>query len=218
MQKSRALAETNTERVAAFSDGVFTIAITLLVLEIQVPEVNPAEGTTNTQSLASALLALWPSYFAYIFSFVMIGSFWANHHYVFQFYERSDRIFKLFNLLFLMSISFLPFPTAVLARYITDAQQRQTAIILYELALFLSVVAWVLIWLYASRGHRLLNKDLDGKFAAHLTRMYTATGVLYGLALVLSFWNGIAGLALGVGLTLLYLLPQKRPVYRNGGT
>lgn len=129
MQKSRGLVETDTQRIEAFSDGVFSIAITLLILEIQVPEVNSTEGT-RPLGLASALIALWPSYFAYIFSFVMIGIFWANHHYVFQIYERSDRLFKLFNLLFLMCNLFLPFPTAVLAKYIADTTQWQPAIIL----------------------------------------------------------------------------------------
>ena len=212
MRNSRALAETDTQRLEAFSDGIFAIAITLLIVEIKVPQVNPSEGTT---SLASGLFALWPSYFAYIFSFIMIGIFWANHHYVFQVYERSDRIFKLINLFFLMFISFLPFPTAVLARYITDTQQRQTAIILYALTLFVTVLMWLFMWLYASHDHQLLNKNLDDQFIAHLTRQYTGTGVLYFLALVLSLWNSIAGLTLCVGLTLLYLLPQKKPVYRD---
>jgi len=216
MQKSRASTESDTHRIEAFSDAVFAIAITLLILEIPVPELNSTEGTTNTLSLVSALFVLWPSYFAYIFSFVVIGIFWVNHHYVFQLYERSDRVFQLFNLLLLMCISFLPFPTAVLARYITDAQQLQTAIVLYALVLFLSVLTWLLIWLYASRNHRLLNRNLDGQFIAHLTRMYTLTSVLYFLSLVLSLWNGIAGLVLCVGLTLLYTLPPKKPVYRSG--
>lgn len=212
MRNSRTLAETDTQRLEAFSDGIFAIAITLLILEIKVPQVNPNEGTT---SLASGLFALWPSYFAYIFSFIMIGIFWANHHYVFNLYERSNRIFKLINLFFLMFISFLPFPTAVLARYITDTQQRQTAIILYALTLFVTVLMWLFMWLYASHDHQLLNKNLDDQFIAHLTRQYTGTGVLYFLALVLSLWNSIAGLTLCVGLTLLYLLPQKKPMYHG---
>lgn len=157
--QTRAPVESGTQRLEAFSDGVFTIAITLLIVEIKVPQVQANTETTNTLSLASGLFALWPSYFAYIFSFMMIGVFWVNHHYVFLLYERSNRVFKLFNLLFLMCIAFLPFPTAVLARYITDAQQRQTAIILYALGLFLPVLVWLLIWLYASRDHRLLNKN-----------------------------------------------------------
>lgn len=74
---------------------------------------------------------------------------------------------------------------------------------------------WLFMWLYASHNHQLLNKNLDDQFVAHLTRQYTGTSVLYFLALVLSLWNSIAGLTLCVGLTLLYLLPQKKPVYRG---
>lgn len=111
-----------------------------------------------------------------------------------------------------MCTAFLPFPAAVLARYITDTQQ-QTAIILYALGLFLPVLAWLLIWLYAGHNHRLLNKELDRQCIVRLNRQYMITSALYFLALVLSLWNGMAGLALCVGLTLLYLLPQKKPVY-----
>lgn len=73
MQKSRASVETDTQRIEVFSDGVFAIAITLLIVEIRVPQVQATAGATNTHSLTSALFALWPSYFAYILSFVMIG-------------------------------------------------------------------------------------------------------------------------------------------------
>ena len=68
-----------TQRIEAFSDGVFAIAITLLILEIKVPHLAGGDGT---RTLTSALLGLWPSYFVYVFSFVMIGIFWANHHHI----------------------------------------------------------------------------------------------------------------------------------------
>lgn len=217
MREPRATTEmtTPTQRIEAFSDGVFAIAITLLILEIQVPQLHDAEAAGNVLSLGSALLSLWPSYFGYTFSFLMIGIYWANHHYIFNLYERSDPVFVLLTLFFLMCISFLPFPTAVLAEYITDAQQRQTAITLYALGLLLPAFAWLLMWLYASRDHRLVNKNLDERFISHLTSQYVLSTGLYLLALLLSLWNGIVGLAVCVGLTLLYLLPQKKPVYRD---
>lgn len=206
---------TPTQRIEAFSDGVFAIAITLLILEIQVPQLHGADAADKALSLGSALLSLWPSYFGYVFSFLMIGIYWANHHYIFNLYERSDPVFVLLTLFFLMCISFLPFPTAVLAEYITDIQQRQTAITLYALGLFLPAFAWLLMWLYASRGHRLVNENLEERFISRLTGQYVLSTGLYLLAFLLSLWNGIVGLALCVGLTLLYLLPSKKPVYRN---
>src|ERR1700761_4552740 len=94
--------ERGTERVEAFSDGVFAIAITLLILEVKVP--HPPGTTIN---LLRELLRLWPSYFALVLSFVMIGIYWANHHYVFKLFERTDHSLNLLNLLLLLCISFL---------------------------------------------------------------------------------------------------------------
>src|SRR5256885_16182217 len=97
--------ESATTRVEAFSDGVFAIAITLLILELKIPENKVSEDA----SLKSYLLDLWPQYFAYILSFLVIGIYWANHHYIFKLYVQTDHFFLMLNLLFLMSISFLPF-------------------------------------------------------------------------------------------------------------
>src|ERR1700759_1868564 len=84
-REPKAHTEVSTQRIEAFSDGIFSIAITLLVLEIKVPEF-PEGGNAR----AAKLLSLWPSYLGFVFSFVMIGIHWANHHYIFTFYERRD--------------------------------------------------------------------------------------------------------------------------------
>ncbi len=205
--------ENGTQRVEAFSDGVFAIAITLLILEIKVPHLNE---TGRVSDLASALRGLWPSYFAYIFSFVMVGIYWANHHFIFKLYQKTDHAFNLLNLLFLMCISFLPFPTNVLSEYFTDTRphNHQSAISFYILGLFLPAFSWYLVWLYGSYRYRLIDKNLEEKFVGFLTRQYTVSPLLYALSLGVSFVNPNVGLALCVGLTLLYLLPPKKPVYR----
>jgi uncharacterized membrane protein len=212
--KPKAEIELTTHRIESFSDGVFAIAITLLVLELKVPRLPSTAASGNPSSLTSALLSLWPSYFGYIFSFVMIGIHWVNHHYIFKLYERSDHLFALLNGFYLMCISFLPFPTAVLAAYIADPRYRQTAIVFYAIGLFMPAFSWLLIWLYASHDHRLVNRNLDDGFIAHLTRRYVLTNALYLAAVLLCLWNALAGLALCVGLTLLYLLPSRKPVFR----
>jgi len=97
----------DTNRLEAFSDGVFAIAITLLVLEIKVP---------TGEALALGLLHLWPSYLAYAISFIVIGAIWINHHAMFDWIVRADQKLLLLNTLHLMFIAFLPFPTAVLPR------------------------------------------------------------------------------------------------------
>jgi uncharacterized membrane protein len=207
--------ESNTQRLEAFSDGVFAIAITLLVLDMRVPNAPAASQEASIFRLGTALLSLWPAYLAYAFSFLMIGIFWVSHHYVFTLYKRTDQAFLLFNVLFLMLISFLPFPTYVLARWVMDPQQRRVAVFMYTLALFLPAFAWLLTWLYASRNHRLIDRRLDPDFISYLTRRYAISNSLYFLAVLLALWNGIMALALCVGLTLIYLIPLRDPVYRD---
>jgi uncharacterized membrane protein len=107
----------DTGRIEAFSDGVFAIAITLLVLEVRVPHLKDAPiGTT----LLGALIEQWPSYLGYAMSFLIIGIIWANHHNRFKYIKRSDHILLTLNTFFLMCVSFIPFPTALLAEYIRE--------------------------------------------------------------------------------------------------
>ena len=200
-----------TQRLEAFSDGVFAIAITLLILEIRVPPLN--EGSAHI-SLFNALLGLWPSYFAYILSFVMIGIYWANHHYLYRLFRGTDHVFNLINVFFLMSISFLPFPTAVLADFMRETDNQQTAVMFYALGLLLPAFFWFMAWLYASRGDRLLDPNLDAHFVRYLTRQFLVSNVLYLGAVIVAFFNPVAGLAVCTVLTLLYLLPPRTPVYR----
>ncbi len=199
----------STSRIEAFSDGVFAIAITLLVLEIKVPHLEGAE-----QSLGAALLHLWSSYFGYVFSFIMIGIYWVNHHFIFHLYKRTDHYFLLLNVLFLMFISFLPFPTAVLAEYIDkEDPSRQTAIVFYTFGLFLPALGWCLMWLYASYKHRLIEKNLAPKFVSRMNWQYILSLVLYGSGMAVAAWNGTAGLIFCVCFTGLYLVEPRKSEY-----
>ena len=102
------------------------IAITLLIIEIGVPHV------TGGESLGAQIGDLWPSYFAYILSFATIGIYWANHHSFLELFRRTDHTFLMLNVLFLMTIAFLPFPTAVLGEYLTEGAQRADAVTFYS--------------------------------------------------------------------------------------
>ncbi|HVY56249.1 MAG TPA: TMEM175 family protein [Xanthobacteraceae bacterium] len=200
--------ERETGRLEAFSDAIFAIAITLLILDVKLP---PSEGNAN---LLGSLLALWPSYFALVFSFVIIGIYWSNHHYIFKLFRNTDHIFNLLHLLFLLTISILPFPTRVLADYIESEQNRMTGVAFYTLALLLPAAAWFAIWAYARWGSEIVDPKLQEKFLRRLTFQYGASVVLYLLAFVLTIAVNVwAGLALAIGLTLLYLLPPPRPLY-----
>ncbi len=208
MNRTETQSELTTSRIEFFSDGVFAIAITLLIIEIKVPHLQ--HGATG---LGAALFNLWSHYFAYALSFLMIGIYWVNHHYLFGLFKRTNHIFGLLNVFFLMCIAFVPFPTAVLGEYLTDEHNRHAAVVFYALGLALPAFGWFLIWFYASRNFRLIDKNLSPQFVAYLTRKFLITDIIYFSALLISLWNSILGLAICVGLTLLYLLPSKKPVY-----
>ena len=138
----------NPERLGAFCDGVFAIAITLLILEIGVP----AADAVAREGLWHELAGRWPSYGAYALSFVIIGIMWANHHNIFRYIGRSNHVFVMLNIALLMGTAFLPYPTAVLAAYLPVPGARTAATVLYAGA---TLIAFVNVW--ASLGiHALL--------------------------------------------------------------
>ncbi len=149
----------STHRLEAFSDGVMAIAITLLIIEIGVPHI------TGDESLAREIGDLWPSYGAYILSFVTIGIYWANHHSFTELFKRTDHSFLMLNVLFLMTIAFLPFPTAVLGEYLKEGAQRADSVTFYSFGLLLPAITWCLLWLYG-RWRGLLLTGLRPTFAS----------------------------------------------------
>jgi uncharacterized membrane protein len=130
------------ERLEAFSDGVLAIAITLLVLEIRVP---PGEDLAEPSRLLAALGALWPSYLGYVISFVTIGIIWTNHHNLFRIVDRVSHGLILANLLLLLTIGFLPFPTALLAATL-PTPSAQVGVLVYAGALVVVSIAFNAVW------------------------------------------------------------------------
>jgi uncharacterized membrane protein len=197
--------DSDTGRIEAFSDGVFAIAITLLIIEISVPHLeDEPPGTT----LPQALVGLWPSYLGYLISFLQIGVIWANHHNRFRFIERSDHGLLFLNILFLMCVAFIPFPTALLAEYLErTASERETAGVIYAGTLAVTAVFFTLLWLYAA-ANRLVDRNLDPSLVRAMTRRYLLGTVAYLLVFVLAFVNVAASLILIVVLALLFVLPE----------
>ena len=195
-----------TSRIEAFSDGVFAIAITLLIIEIAVPHVESGE------SLGDGLLDLWPSFFAYVLSFVTIGIYWANHHSFFRLFLRTDHTFLMLNVLFLMCIAFLPFPTAALAEYLDDGEHRDTAVTLYAFGLLAPAIVWSALWLYG-RVSGLIDERLEPRFVRFLTWQFAASVGVYATAIVVSLASAEGALGLCVAITGVYLFPPRRPRY-----
>jgi uncharacterized membrane protein len=141
--------ESDTTRVEFFSDAVFAIAITLLILDIKVP---PRE-----QHLAAALLHQWPSYLAFFVSFASIGTMWINHHRIFTYIKRCNDVLLLLNLLLLLGVSIVPFPTATLAEHLRGPDERIAAL-LYNGTFVYIATAFNVLWRYAV-AHRLHRED-----------------------------------------------------------
>ena len=141
------------ERLIFFSDAVFAIAITLLTLEIRLPA---SDSPLTNAELFQSILAIWPKYMAYIISFLVIGVIWIGHHRKFRMIQKYDGNLLLINLLLLMTIAFIPFPTSLISLY-----GNRTSTIFYASVMILASLLSVAIWWYASYKDRLIDPHLD---------------------------------------------------------
>jgi uncharacterized membrane protein len=168
--------------VEAFSDGVFAIAITLLVLELAVP-------SGSEDDLLGAVLDQWPSYLAYLVSFATIGAVWLEHTVITEYLDRATPILIRLNLLLLMVVAFLPFPTRLLGEYVGEDEPARVAVTIYGLSLFLASALVSLLWRYAVR-EQLIRPDLADADVKMLTKRLTP---------------GLAGYVAMIVLRLLFL-------------
>jgi len=190
-----------TGRVEAFSDGVFAIAITLLILAVGIEE-SFAEG-----SVSERLLDLWPAYIAYAVSFVTVGIMWVNHHQVFRHFERVDRPLLLLNILLLMCISFTPFPTRIVAEHARDADDRHAAAFLYGITMTCTAICFFAVWYYGSR--KLLRAETDMREVSGITRSYLPGAPTYAITTLIAFVNSTASLILFGAITIFYAISSS---------
>jgi len=192
------LAESTT-RTEAFSDGVFAIAITLLILEIRVPEGGVAAGG----HLATDLLHLWPSYLAFLMSFFVILIMWVNHHELMRLVRVVDYQFLFANGFVLLVTTFVPFPTAVLAAHLAT-DEATTAAAFYCGTFLLASIAWGLLLLSIKRRGR-LKRGADTLAVQRITRAYAAAPFVYAIAAAVAFQNAVAGLVINMSLWILWV-------------
>ncbi len=195
--------DNDTGRLEAFSDGVFAIAMTLLVLDIKVPHDLP-EGA----SLAEALVRQWPTYLAFLTSFATIGIMWINHHRLFRLIARTDHTLLLLNVLLLLVVTFVPFPTSLVAAYVLRPE-RHVAAMVYSGTAILIAVFYNLLWRYATWNNRLLDDRVNPAAVREITKSYSFGPVLYLLAFVVARFNVVASLAINLGLALFFALPPR---------
>ena len=193
-------APNETARIEAFSDGVFAIAITLLILEIQVPPQTPHGGLRN------ALMNLWPSYLAFLASFMTIGVMWLNHHRLFTLINKKDDGLIAFNLLLLLGVTWLPFPTALLAEHLLGSHaDQQVAGLIYAGSFLALALVFNVMWRYAVRV-RIVDDDVN---VAAITKQYALGPILYALLVGVAFIDAEWCLILSAFIAVYFALPPS---------
>ena len=188
---------TNTERIVFFSDAVFAIAITLLVLEIKVPELT---GTVSAWQHLQSLLALWPRLLSFAISFGAIGVSWTSHHRIFSYIQRYDRRLIWLNLLLLLCIALMPLPTALLG----SSGPEVVSVVLYGAVVAVTALLESTIWWHATRHHNLVAPDLEHRIITYNVGRPLLVSLTFGLSIGLAFISPNGAMA---SWALIILIP-----------
>lgn len=189
------------ERLNTLTDGIFAIVITLLVLNIHIPEIAPDQVSAE---LRPTLLAQVPMLLSYALSFCLLAIYWIGHHAMFRMIQRYDRTLIWLNTLFLLFVTLMPFPVGLLIRY----PEQQISLIIYCSVLIAAGMIAALMWRHASRDYRLLSHTVSPVLIRLTYRRVLAAPVIYLLAILVSFFDvQIAWFLLGIAI-LLYIVPN----------
>ena len=195
-----------TSRIEAFSDGVFAIVVTLLVLEIHVPQV---QGKDVSGALAHSLLAMAPKFLTYVLSFTLVCIWWAAHHNLFHVLKRSDRGLLWLNSLFLLWLAFIPFPTALMG----DFPGERIAVICYGTVNTLAGVSFTFMRYYAFYLAKLVDERIDRSLLKSAMLKSALNPIFNVIAVSLAFVDTRLSIALYIILPPLFFIPSKLERY-----
>jgi uncharacterized membrane protein len=196
-----------TGRTEAFSDGVFAVAVTLLILTIQVPPANQPD-------IPQYVLHQWPFFLAYVVSFLSILVMWANHHGIFNLVVRVDRGLTIINGLLLMFITFFDYSTAIVAAAIREGRYEQFAASFYTGTLFALTIVFQIFWRYIAAHPGLIDQHVDSKVVQGITREYRFGPLFYLVALIAALLVPLAGIAVTLLLAIYFgLTARVSPVH-----
>jgi uncharacterized membrane protein len=185
-------------RTEAFSDGVFSIAATLLVLDLKVPAANG--------DLLSALAHLWPAYASYAVSFLTIGIIWMNHHTIFAHLRRVDRPLQVLNLLLLLVVALIPFPTSILATYLESGHDQAAAGAIYGVVMTAMGVSFGSLWMYVLRHDALRTTTISVARKRELLLRFAVGSPIYAAGIGLAFVSAKLSLLIYAALAIYYLV------------
>ena len=186
--------EHSTARFETFSDGVFAIAATLLVLELSV----------SGDDLGRALVHIWPQYLAYVTSFLTIGIIWMNHHHTVSLIARTDRTMLFINNLLLLTVAFLPFPTKLVGDNLRGGDE-QAAALAYAATLVVMAILHQVWWQYARRNRRLIGIETPDSALRAVDRAYWPGVPMYAAVFVVAFFSPLAAVLLTFAIAAFYL-------------
>jgi uncharacterized membrane protein len=197
-------------RIAAFSDGVFAFAITLLILGIRIP--HPSDSDAG-QGLLTLLIQQWRNYLAFVLSFMLIGINWANHRVMWKTFARADNTLVWLNLLFLMiGAAFMPLPAAVLGSWLGDPKNELVATLFYGGSATVGGLLFNVVWWYGAYIGRLTSPALDDRTRHAHTIAWAPAPIMVALLTVVAFISPDVAVAGFVLLVLVYVLPTPRLV------
>ena len=192
-------------RTEAFSDGVFAIVITLLILEIKVPDPHSIPVGQVAHELPHRLWELKAMIIAYVLSFFIVGTFWVAHHNIFKLIRRTDRMFMWINLALLMAVAFIPFPTALIGEYV----DQPIAIVVYGLTVTACSVMLLLLWTYATTDHRLVDPELPPALIKRVKGQMWLAPPIYLVAIGLAYVDLWMSFLLFAALQVHYMRPGQ---------
>lgn len=198
--------ELGKNRIEALSDGIFAIAMTLLVLELHVPEL---PETASNALVAPALLHLWPKIATYIFSFITLGVYWVGHHLLYHGIRRADRTLLCLNLLFFLLVSFLPFSTSVLNAF------KETQVGLQFFGVNLTCIGWILFAqvAYASSQPEMLADHISLEYRERMRNRFLTFALVATFTMLVCFWSVEISMVLYLAALPLYLIPERARVW-----
>jgi len=189
-----------TSRVEAFSDGVFGIALTILILGIKVPELN---NFATSEKLFRSLINLWPSYFAFILSFTAVLIMWINHHGFFKYLKDINTAFLFANGFLLLTVTFINFPTAILAKYF-DTPAFNIASAFYCGSMVLISVSYNLLWFSSAYKRKLVKDEISDDLIIKIRNAYWFGFFIYLTAFIVSFFLPFIGLSICISLLIFW--------------
>jgi len=183
-----------TSRIEAFSDGIFSIAATLLVLDLKVP--------ATTVPFWQGIVAQWPGYASFLLSFLFIGIMWLNHHRLFSHMRRSSDVLMVANLFLLLGVVWIPYPTSLMAQAVFSGRLRDAAILYNGSYLVIAILFNLLFGVCVKGG--LLDRNVSG--VRNIARSYAAGILMYIICFAMTWWNVPVSLAISLGMAIFFLV------------